>query len=241
MLRYLRGLYQRTMRVAYARAHRELIDAIRTGGDVLDCGAGGAHLYRDTLQAAGLPASRYHGIEYDADAAASAAGLDVRYGDLNRPLPFADNAFRCVVALSVVEHLSRPCLFLRESHRVLAPAGRLVLLTPNISTYFTAAQILAGRMPSTGPTPDSADLIWQVRGVRLDSGDLSDDFDEASPRQRHLVVFSYLVLRRYLTMIGYRNVRGYGFGVYPFPNAMQPVLERLDPYHAHQMVFVAEK
>jgi hypothetical protein len=36
-------------------------------------------------------------------------------------------------------------------------------------------------------------------------------------------------------------VRGYGFGVYPFPNVMQPLLERLDPYHAHQMVFVAEK
>jgi SAM-dependent methyltransferase len=236
----LRNLYQRTMRVAYERAHREAIDAIRGGGDVLDCGAGRGHLYRETLQPAGLPTSRYHGVEYDAQWAKE-SGLDVRCADLDRPLPFADGAFGCVVALSVVEHLSRPCAFLREAYRVLAPGGRLVLLTPNISTYFTAAQILAGRMPSTGPTPDSAELVWRTKGVRVSSGDLSDDFDEASPRQRHLVVFSYLVLRHYLTMIGYRNVRGRGYGLYPFPNAMQPLVETLDPYHCHQMVFVAEK
>jgi len=56
-----------------------------------------------------------------------------------------------------------------------------------------------------------------------------------------LVVFSYRVLRQYLTMIGFTEVHGYGFGLYPFPAFMQPVLERTDPYHCHQMVFVAQK
>jgi len=58
---------------------------------------------------------------------------------------------------------------------------------------------------------------------------------------RHLVVFSYRVLKEYLKLIGFREVRGYGFGLYPFPNFMQPLLERIDPIHCHQMVFVARK
>jgi hypothetical protein len=50
---------------------------------------------------------------------------------------------------------------------------------------------------------------------------------------RHLLVFSYRVLKQYLEMLG--------FGLYPFPNFMQRPLERIDPYHCHQMVFVATK
>jgi hypothetical protein len=30
------------------------------------------------------------------------------------------------------------------------------------------------------------------------------------------------------------DIRGYGFGTYPFPNFTQPLLEKLDPRHAHQ-------
>jgi hypothetical protein len=58
---------------------------------------------------------------------------------------------------------------------------------------------------------------------------------------RHLVVFSYRVLKRYLGMLGFADVEGHGFGLYPFPNAVQPVLERMDPWHCHQMVFIARK
>jgi hypothetical protein len=42
-------------------------------------------------------------------------------------------------------------------------------------------------------------------------------------------------------MLGFEDVRGYGFGLYPFPNFLQPVLEKIDPYHCHQMVFMARK
>ena len=30
-------------------------------------------------------------------------------------------------------------------------------------------------------------------------------------------------------MIGFKDVKGYGFGLYPFPNFMQPFFERFDP------------
>jgi hypothetical protein len=42
-------------------------------------------------------------------------------------------------------------------------------------------------------------------------------------------------------MLGFTGIRGYGFGVYPFPGFLQPMLEKIDPWHAHQMVFIARK
>jgi len=143
--------------------------------------------------------------------------------------------------MSVLERLLKPCAFLRECHRVLEPGGALVILTPNISTYFTAALILAGRMPSSGPSPDSAQLLKAEELFDVNSMEFMHDGDSDPPQHRHLVVFSFLVLRRYLRMLDFHDVRGRGFGVYPFPNVMQPVLEKLDPYHCHQMVFVAIK
>jgi SAM-dependent methyltransferase len=239
--RYFQRLYQRTMREAYGLAHLGAIRALQGGGDVLDCGASSGQLYKETFGPAGVEAKCYHGIEWHAETAAQARDLGVRHGDLNQPLPFATDSFRCVIGLSVLEHLLKPCAFLRECHRVLEPGGTLVILTPNISTYFTAALILAGRMPSSGPEPDSAQLIKAETLFQVSSIEYAQDVDTDTPQHRHLMVFSFLVLRRYLGMLGFRNVRGHGFGLYPFPNWMQPMLEKLDPYHCHQMVFLAIK
>ena len=241
MQRYFRALYARTIRDAYDLAHHEATLALQTGGAVLDCGAGSGHLYRQTLAPAGVAAERYHGIEWHAETVAQANGLDVAQGDLNRPLPFAANTFRCVIGLSVLEHLLNPCAFLREGHRVLESGGTMIILTPNISTYFTAALILAGRMPSTGPTPDSAELLAKEELFKVSSLEFAQEDGAQTPQHRHLVIWSFLVLRRYLRMLGFASVRGHGFGLYPFPNVMQPMLEKLDPYHCHQMVFVAVK
>ncbi len=124
---------------------------------------------------------------------------------------------------------------------MLRPSGRLVLLTPNISTYFTALLILLGKMPSSGPHPDSDELLKAEEIFKVSSENLMPDAESDAPVHRHLVVFSYRVLRRYLDLIGFSSVTGHGFGLYPFPIFMQPLLERLDPYHCHQMVFVATK
>jgi len=229
------------MREAYGLAHREAINALRSGGDVLDCGAGSGHLYQQTLRPAGVNADRYTGVEWHPDSVAQAQGLDIRRGDLNQPLRFATDSFRCVIGLSVLEHLLKPCAFLRECHRVLEPGGTLIILTPNISTYFTVALILAGRMPSSGPDPDSAQLIKSKELFRVMGDEFVRDVDSDTPQHRHLIVFSYIALRGYLRMLDFREVRGRGFGLYPFPQVTQPVLEKLDPYHCHQMVFFAIK
>lgn len=240
---YFRNLYRRTMDESYARARLEIAESIRAGGNVLDCGAGSGHLYDQLAQDGGFDSSRYFGVEWVEDEARQGRerGLQIVQGDLNRRLPYEDGRFSCVFGLSVLEHLLHGCRYLQECRRVLAPGGKLVLLTPNISTYFTAALILAGKMPSSGPHPDSSLLLDQEEVFRVREGREQLQVEDDTPPHRHLVVFSFRVLRGYLRTLGFAEVRGYGYGVYPFPNFMQPLLERVDPVHAHQMVFVARK
>lgn len=240
---YFRSLYLRTMREAYATAHAAIGAAAAAGGKVLDCGAGSGATF-DALNARSpITRENYRGIEWDPESAAQgrARGLDITEGDLNRRMPFEPASFACVYGLSSLEHLLHPCHFLQECRRVLEPGGRLVLLTPNISTYFTAAQILLGRMPSSGPHPDSNALVKSQEVFKVSSAEYGLDTEGEAPVHRHLVVFSFRVLRQYLRMLGFAAVEGRGFGLYPFPNFLQPALERLDPWHCHQMVFTACK
>lgn len=237
---YLRSLYADAMQRAYDKAYGLIGDGLGRDPRVLDCGASQGGVYQ-RLAYLGLPPDRYRGIEWDPRLAAEGrrAGREIIQGDLNRPLPFGDGEFSCVFALSVLEHLLRPCLFLKECRRVLRPGGRLVLLTPNISTPFTIALLLAGRMPSSGPHPDSNELQRHTALFGPTGGAAEADVEMDNPVHRHLIVFSYRVLRDYLRLLGMEDVRGYGFGWYPFPRWLQPAMERADPWHCHQMVFVA--
>ena len=241
--RYFRSLYQRTTHKAYDTAYARIAATIDSHSVVLDCGASGGWTFDALSKRCRIKPEQYRGIERDIRCVEDGRkrGLNIALGDLDRGIPHESGIFSCVCALSTLEHLLNPCRFLRDCHRVLRPGGQLVLLTPNISTYFTAVLILAGKMPSSGPHPDSDDLLKREEVFKVSSEALKLDTEAEAPVHRHLVVFSFRVLRDYLRMIGFSNVIGYGFGLYPFPNCMQPVLERLDPYHCHQMVFVAAK
>jgi len=241
--KYFKGLYQRTMREAYALAHKEIVQSLEEGGKCLDCGASNGYKFNVLNEMIDFQMDRYYGVEWSDSLVKEAQNqnLNIVQGDLNKELQFADNEFKCVLGLSVLEHLLNPCRYLKECHRVLEEDGCLVILTPNISTYFTALLILLGKMPSSGPHPDSDNLLKQEEFIKVRSDNFDPDTESDTPVHRHLVVFSYRVLMSYLRMIGFREVTGHGFGLYPFPNIMQPALEKLDPYHCHQMVIVARK
>lgn len=240
---YLRSVYRRTMLEAYEAAYRTICASVGTDAMILDCGAGDGGTFEEIAARSTLLSNQYRGIEWDQGSVERGRlkGLDITQGDLNFGISHPDGQFSCVYGLSMLEHLLNPCRFLKECHRVLQPGGRLVLLTPNISTYFTATLILLGKMPSTGPHPDSNELLRSQELVKVSMETLRNDADSDRPQHRHLVVFSYRVLRDYLRSVGFKRVEGAGFGLYPFPNFIQPVLEKIDPYHCHQMVFVASK
>jgi 2-polyprenyl-3-methyl-5-hydroxy-6-metoxy-1,4-benzoquinol methylase len=231
------------MQKAYSLAHEEIVNALREGGKCLDCGAYNGYKLNVLTEMASIDRESYYGIEWSESLVheAQKENINVIQGDLNKNLPFPDNEFRCVFGLSVLEHLLNPCHHLKECYRVLENGGSLIILTPNISTYFTAILILLGKMPSTGPHPDSDHLLKSEEMFKVSDEGLNPDTETDTPSHRHLVVFSYRVLMSYLKMLGFSDVKGYGFGLYPFPNVMQPVLEKIDPYHCHQMVFIARK
>lgn len=240
--KYLRSLYTRTMRMAYDCAREEIAAALNNGGKVLECGCHDGQNFDRLQEKIILSRNDYYGIELDAASVVRAGnkGLNVIQADLNNLLPYQDNTFSCVIGLSVLEHLLYGCQWIRESYRILRPGGTLVILTPNISTFFSMWLLLIGKMPSSGPYPDSNILLKDQVGVRL-SGDDTYNVETNKLTHRHLVVFSFRALKRYLQLLEFNEIRGYGFGLYPFPNFMQALLENLDPYHCHQMVFVAKK
>jgi SAM-dependent methyltransferase len=241
--KYFKQLYQRTMRKAYSTAHTEIIRVMQNGGKCLDCGANNGHKFDLLKNEMGLEKWQYHGIEWNADLVKLAVekDLNIILGDLNKKITYPNDYFECIFGLSVVEHLLNPCKYLTESYRCLKKDGTLVILTPNISTYFTIALLLFGKMPSSGPHPDSDALLKQEELFKVSHESLQHDTETDTPVHRHLVVFSYRVLKSYLIMTGFSEVKGYGFGLYPFPIFMQNTLERIDPYHCHQMVFIAKK
>ena len=239
---YFRDLYSNTMNKAYNFAYSEIINALSEGGVCLDCGANQGQHFDYLQKQIQLEKEQYYGIEWNNEFVINACkkGLHIKQGNLNQPLPYEDNKFQCVFALSVLEHLLNGCQWLRESKRILRPGGQLVILTPNISTFFTIALLTVGKMPSSGPHPDSKQLLMSEAPLQVSDIE-SPSVEGDTPTHRHIVVFSYRALKKYLKLLGFENVRGYGFGLYPFPNFSQTLLEKVDPYHCHQMVFVVTK
>lgn len=122
---------------------------LKSTDQVLDVGcANGQH----TLRAA--PHVRnILGIDYDqsllkiAREDAANRGLhNVRFqfGDLEKPLPLPNAVFDVVLFLDVLEHLNERDVAMREIHRVLKPAGRLLLAIPNSETSWKKRQRTLG-------------------------------------------------------------------------------------------------
>jgi len=51
------------------------------------------------------------------------------------PLPFADNSFREIRAIHVIEHVADVIRTMEEFHRLLAPEGRVIIVTPHYTDF----------------------------------------------------------------------------------------------------------
>jgi ubiquinone/menaquinone biosynthesis C-methylase UbiE len=61
-------------------------------------------------------------------------------------LPLKDESFDCVLMSEVIEHLEAPQISLREAARVLRPAGRLLITTPNYRSFWPVMEWAVDRL-----------------------------------------------------------------------------------------------
>jgi SAM-dependent methyltransferase len=105
---------------------------------VLDAGAGRGlrfpHDYKRHV-------ARMAGVDRDPAVLENANLTDAAIADLV-DLPYPDAEFDVVFSKFVFEHLDRPVTVMRELHRVLKPAGHLLIHTPNRWHYVTLAAAL---------------------------------------------------------------------------------------------------
>ena len=76
------------------------------------------------------------GIDSDIEALriARGKGFTVANIDVQRGLPFKDGSFASIDCQHVIEHVENPLFLMKECHRVLKPAGRAVIVTPNVQS-----------------------------------------------------------------------------------------------------------
>jgi 2-polyprenyl-3-methyl-5-hydroxy-6-metoxy-1,4-benzoquinol methylase len=130
------------------RAHMKLLEAVGTGGRVLDVGCSSGYL-AEPLSRRG---NTVVGLELDPEAAREAERWCERVlvGSVETmELPFEPASFDAVVCGDVVEHLRDPGAALARLRPLLRPGGRLVVSTPNVANWAVRLSLLAGRWQYT--------------------------------------------------------------------------------------------
>jgi SAM-dependent methyltransferase len=139
---------------------------------------GGGQVLERALETVGSAAGIDHspdmlGLARERNAGAVAAGrLELVQGDVHE-LPWADGEFTCAGCLNAFFFIERPDDFLAEVRRVLAPAGRLVLLTAVQSAAWNGPWAPALRTYE----PDA------LRTMLLEAGFADVNVDESSGQQ----------------------------------------------------------
>jgi 2-polyprenyl-3-methyl-5-hydroxy-6-metoxy-1,4-benzoquinol methylase len=130
------------------RAHMKLLEAVGTGGRVLDVGCSSGYL-AEPLSRRG---NTVVGLELDPEAAREAERWCERVlvGSVETmELPFEPASFDAVVCGDVVEHLRDPGAALARLRPLLRSGGRLVVSTPNVANWAVRLSLLAGRWQYT--------------------------------------------------------------------------------------------
>ena len=80
-------------------------------------------------------------------------GERFRAADLNASLPWRAASFDLLLCIEGIEHLENRFHFLREAHRLLVPAGRLIITTPNTVSLRSRVRYLGSGFFHRDPRP----------------------------------------------------------------------------------------
>jgi 2-polyprenyl-3-methyl-5-hydroxy-6-metoxy-1,4-benzoquinol methylase len=129
---------------------------------VADVACGGGYLL---FYLAHLGYTNLVGVDISAEQVATAQALkqNVEYEDAIAFLQRNSVSFDLVLALDIIEHLTKHEVmsFFNAAHGALRPAGRLVVQTPNCASPFGVGQRYADFSHEVGFTPNS--MAWMLR------------------------------------------------------------------------------
>ncbi|TME45953.1 MAG: class I SAM-dependent methyltransferase [Chloroflexi bacterium] len=129
-------------------AHQWVIRQCRGAREVLDVGGSAGTIARELR--GGATAVDIIEIDAQAAAVAQAVGRQVLAGDVETmPLPLELAAYDAIILADLIEHLRDPIATMARLRPYLAPAGRLLITTPNIANWSMRLLHLAGRWDYT--------------------------------------------------------------------------------------------
>jgi SAM-dependent methyltransferase len=139
-------------------------------GRLLDFGCGGGS-YLQRLHAQGWQVTGVDVCLSAVQSICSSLGLRAVHGTLPHP-EFGPASFDVITMWHSLEHVHDPLTVLRESHRVLAPGGRLLVAVPNIDSlpfrwFGPAWYALDLPRHLTHFTPRTLELILRKAGFRV--------------------------------------------------------------------------
>lgn len=187
-----------------------------------------------------------HGIELVESAVEQARkrGIEVMVADLNSKTSLKSNSYDVIVSNHVIEHLSKPHVFVQEMHRILKPGGYFVLGTPNLASWHNIFALLLGRQPYSGPTVEIAQRDASGKMKREKNQMLLKEVaDKAAGESAlgHIVVQTLPTLQKLLRSNGFTLEHVHASGYHPLPAPLARIAARIDPRHAHYVVIKCRK
>ncbi|GAB1515293.1 class I SAM-dependent methyltransferase [Actinophytocola sp. KF-1] len=128
-----RHIYETQLVDGFLGAVPGLVERLTAGARVLDLGCGAGHAVRVAAEA--FPASRFTGLDIDAELIAAATGptnADFVAGDAARLA--ADPAYDVILAFDAIHDQRDPAEVLRRVHAALAPGGVFVMVDAKFSS-----------------------------------------------------------------------------------------------------------
>lgn len=194
-------------RLNQARQRLKEIKEIQTGGRLLDIGCGTG----DFLKIAGDSGYQAEGTEISsfAQECCQAQGLKVYLGNL-AGLNLPRSSFDCITMWDIIEHLSDPKAYLKESRRLLREEGLLALKTPNVTLeLFKIIKLFNSIIPQTSYllhpskhifyfTPETLGKLLELCGFQILK---VKKVDELKKKVYHKVLGKSLIKRAYFNSI----------------------------------------
>jgi len=178
--------------------------------------------------------NRIYGIDIIESALMKAqkSGIIALRSDLNAMIPMGDHSVDVVFSNQVIEHLVNPGNFVKEMHRVLKPSGYAVICTENLASLHNILALIRGKQPYSGPYIVVDDLL-----LGRHSNPKEHKFKHTNETMfPHNKVFAFEAYKQIFEVCGFRVVKIYGAGYYPFPEPFSKILSLLDKRHAAFLV-----